>query len=79
MYTVVGNLWNNIEFLIISNNTKYYVLNNDCYNGEHYTNCWEVADKKGFEVIENAPEKSFAPIYKKIDDDNFEIIGYEEK
>ena len=27
MYKIVGNLWNNIEFLVISNGQKYYVLN----------------------------------------------------
>lgn len=72
MYKIVGNLWNNIEFLVISNGQKYYVLNENCWNGEYYSNCWQVKDKKGFNVVENTTEENFKPIYE-----NEEIIGYE--
>lgn len=71
-YEIVGALWNNIEFQIISNRIDYYVLNNDKWNGEYYSNCWKVKDRNGFEIIENVEEKNFIPIYK-----NEEIIGYE--
>lgn len=71
MYKIVGNLWNNIEFLVISNGQKYYVLNENEWNGEYYTGCWEVKDRKGFDIVENAIDEDFIPIYK----DN-EIIGY---
>lgn len=74
MYKIVGNLWNNIEFLVISNGEKYYVLNENCWNSEYYTNCWQVKDRKGFDIVENATEEDFIPIYE----DN-EIIGYEIK
>ena len=74
MYKIVGNLWNNIEFLVISNGEKYYVLNENCWNGEYYTNCWEFKDKKGFDIVENATEENLEPIYE-----NDEIIGYEIK
>ena len=71
MYKIVGNLWNNIEYLVISNGQKYYVLNEDKFNGEYYTDCWQVKDRKGFDIVENATEENFEPIYE-----NEEIIGY---
>ena len=73
-YEIVGALWNNIEYLVISNGQKYYVLNENEWNGEYYTNCWEVKDRKGFDIVENATDEDFIPIYE----DN-EIIGYEIK
>lgn len=71
MYKIVGNLWNDIRFLVISNGQKYYVLNYDKWNGEYYTNCWQVKDKKGLDIVENSTEENFEPIYE-----NDYIIGY---
>lgn len=71
MYKVVGNLWNNVEFEIISDGNRYFIL--DGWNGELYYKCTECLDSKGFDLINPKKEYTFRPMYNK----EYEIIGYE--
>lgn len=71
----VGNLWNNKNFTIISNGIKFYVLNENYWNGESYSDCWEVADNKGLEKI-GETTYTITPVYKEINEDEFEIVDY---
>lgn len=71
----VGNLWNNKNFIIISNGRKFYVLNKNCWNGESYSDCWEVTDNKGLEKV-GETTYTITPIYKEINEDEFEIVNY---
>ena len=74
-FTEVGNLWNNKAFSIISDGQRFYVLNDNSWNGESYNDCWEVADNQGLEKIGNITY-TITPVYKETNDDNFEIIDY---
>ena len=71
----VGNLWNNKNFTIISNGIKFYVLNENCWNGESYSDCWEVADSKGLEKV-GETVCTITPVYKEINEDEFKIVDY---
>lgn len=71
----VGNLWNNKNFTIISNGVKFYVLNENCWNGESYSDCWEVADGKGLTKV-GETTYTITPVYKEINEDEFEIVDY---
>lgn len=71
----VGRLWNDNNFIIISNSKKFYVLNANCWNGESYSNCWEVADSKGLEKV-GETIYTITPVYKEINEDEFEIVDY---
>lgn len=91
MYKVVGNLWNNLEFEIISNGKRFFIL--DGWNGEVYCKCTECLDSKGFDLKNPEEEYVFKPVYKfEIENINLdeieenseqwckatEIIGFEE-
>lgn len=71
------NTWfANKEIEIVEINGKWYALNG--WNGEVYTDCWETEEPTpgtACNVIDNNIE--IRPIYKEIEEDNFEITGYE--
>lgn len=71
----VGNLWNNKNFIIISNSVKFYVLNANCWNGESYSDCWEVADNKGLERV-GETTYIITPVYQELNEDEFEVVDY---
>lgn len=76
MYKTVNCLKNYPHYEIISNGDKTYVLNESQWNGEYYSDCWQVEDENGIGNLGN--EKNFKPIYKEIGEDEFQLIGYEE-
>lgn len=68
--------WNdkNIEVVEIENN--YIAL--DGWNGEKWTDCFEVADRHGdafYEMVRDGLEVQ--PVYTENSDGDFEISGYE--
>lgn len=68
--------WNgNLE--VVEIDSKFYVL--DGWNGELYTDCMEVDDRilNTFYTCISNSECKIRPINKQIDEDNFDIIGYE--
>lgn len=71
----VGYLWNNKSFEIVKIGEKLYVLNLDKWNGESYFECWEVADKYGFDQV-GKETYTITPVYNKINEDDFELIDY---
>lgn len=73
MFKEVGNLWNDVEKIIISDGSKFYVLNS--WNGEVYGDCWEVKDSKGLDRV-NDKSYTIKPIYKEVEEDEFEIVDY---
>lgn len=62
-----------MEYEIVEINGKRYALYG--WNGERYLHCWEV-DEIGF-YVEDGKEYEIMPIYEEIDEDEFEITGYE--
>lgn len=75
IYVSVGRKYDNNEIEIISNGDKFYALYG--WNGEKFYDCFEVEDKYGI-ATDNDEKFCFKPIYKEIDEDQYEIIGYEE-
>lgn len=74
MYEEVGNLWNDLNKIIISDGNKFYVLNN--WNGEKWFECWEVKDNKGFYPVDER-KYTIRPVFEEIEEDEFEIVDYE--
>lgn len=92
MYKIVGNLWNNLEFEIISDGKRFFIL--DGWNGEVYCKCTECLDSKGLDLKNPEKEYTFKPVYKyEVENINLnnleensdeyskatEIIGFEER
>lgn len=74
MYSLVGKLWNNEEIDIISNNKNYYALNG--WNGEIWTDCWCVLDKKGLKKANDNTIYEIQPILEEVED-GFIIVDYD--
>ena len=72
-FEVVGKWWNdkNIELVKIDN--EVYALNN--WNGESYLNCWKCSGKYFTEASKE--EYIIIPKYEEIEEENFQLIGYE--
>lgn len=71
-YEEYGTWWNSREIELIKKDGKIYALNG--WNGEEYTDCWEVGGKYETEIIK---EGIYArPIYEEIDKDEYETIDY---
>ena len=71
------NTWfENKEIEVVKINGKWYALNG--WNGEVYTDCWETEEPTygtSHDVLED--NIAIRPIYKEIEEDNFELVGYE--
>lgn len=68
--------WNgNLE--VVEIDSKFYVLGG--WNGELYMDCMEVDDRilNTFYICISNSECEIRPINKQIDEDDFDIIGYE--
>lgn len=65
-----------ISTSIISNGEKYYVIDDNKWDGEKYFNCFEI-DKNLIDVINKNIEYIITPIYQKNGEDDFVIIDYE--
>lgn len=64
------------EIEVVEINGKWYALNE--WNGEIYTDCWETEEPTygtSCDVLED--NIAIRPIYKEIEEDNFELVGYE--
>ena len=70
----VGKYWNNSDIKIISNKTDYFTLNN--WNGEAWTDCWRVLDKKGLEKANDNTIYEITPILEEVED-GFIIVDYD--
>lgn len=75
MFYKAGNYYNDKDLEVISDGKRYFVL--DGWNGLQYCDCWEVADEEGFDPI-GTEKYSFGPVYLKKDENEYELIGYEE-
>ena len=62
-----------IEIVELANGRRYAFGG---WNGEKYYDAYEV-DKCGIAVNPQAPALTISPVYKKIDEDEFEIVDYE--
>lgn len=70
----VGKYWNDGDIKIISNKTDYFALNN--WNGEAWTDCWRVLDKKGLEKANDNTIYEITPILEEVED-GFIIVDYD--
>lgn len=73
---VLGTLWNDKEIEIVEIEGRPIALYG--WNGETYLNCWEVKEMingTGFDIKEDGLR--VRPLYKQIDEDDFEVVGYE--
>ena len=59
---------------IIKINNRNIVINFNNWNGEKYFNCFEVAENLIDIIKKNIEVK---PIYKQVNDEDFELVGYE--
>lgn len=69
--------WNDNEIEVVEIEGRMIALNG--WNGESYTECFEVeevVDNKAYGVKEDITT-SITPIYKEVDEDDYEIVGYE--
>lgn len=76
MFRQVGNLWNTRDIEIISDDERYFAL--DGWNGSRYWECWEVADKNGFDSINPKELYNFGIVNVEIGEDEYDVVGYEE-
>ena len=71
------NTWfENKEIEVVEITGKWYALNG--WNGEIYTDCWETEEPTygiSCDVLED--NITIKPVYKEIEEDNFEITRYE--
>jgi len=72
-YKSVGRWWNDSSIELVEIDGEVYALGG--WNGERYGNCWKCTGKYNMEASEE--EYEIMPIYEKIDEDEYEIIGYE--
>ena len=59
---------------MIKINKKNIVINFNNWDGEKYFNCFEVAENLIDIIKKNIEVK---PIYKQVNDEDFELVGYE--
>lgn len=76
MFFEVGYLHNDNNIIIISDGKRYFAL--DGWNGLQYCDCWEVSDEDGFDPIDGDKKYYFGPIYLEKEEDEYELVGYEE-
>lgn len=76
MFFLVGYLHNDNNIEIISDGKRYFALYG--WNGLQYCDCWEVSDEDGFDPIDGDTKYYFGPIYLEKEEDEYELIGYEE-
>lgn len=74
IYTEVGKDLRNELIHIISNNKRYFTL--EGFRDGVYADCFEVASKFGGE-LDNAKTAIFKPLYKKDEEGDSILIGYE--
>lgn len=71
----LGHWWNDKEIEIVEIDGRPIALSG--WNGENYSECWEVKEMigdEGFDIKEDGLRVE--PIYKQINEDEFETIDY---
>ncbi len=69
----IKRLWNNNNIDVVEIEGRWFALYG--WNGYEYTDCWET-DENTSPLVDNKIY-SIKPIYKELEDDEFEVIGYE--
>ena len=72
MFKIVGKWWNDKNIELVDIDGVVYALNN--WNGETYNNCWICTGANLMDASDD--EYIIKPIYKEVDEDEFEIIDY---
>ena len=72
MFKIVGEWWNDKNIELVNIDGVVYALNN--WNGETYNNCWICTGDNLMDASDD--EYIIKPIYKEVDEDEFEIIDY---
>jgi hypothetical protein len=70
----VGTWWNDKSIELIEIDGSVYALNG--WNGEEYTACFKVGGQFNMDIL-SKEIYNIRPKYKKIAEDEYEIIGYE--
>ena len=73
-FEYLGLWWSDKETELVKIDGKIYALYG--WNGEHYNSCWEVAENL-IDVIDEKQEYTIAPIHEEVEEDEFEIVGYD--
>ena len=72
----LGTWWNDKEIEIVEIEGRPIALSG--WNGEMYTDCWEVVEMKGNEGFDiKVDNLEIKPVYEEVDEDDWEIVGYE--
>lgn len=76
---VVGFWWNKSDLRIVKIKERFYVLNK--WNGESYSDCWEVNPQDEFTEVIGNETYSINPVYdfKENEDEEYPVIGWEVK
>ena len=70
----LGYWWNDKEIEIVEIEGRPIALSG--WNGEKYTDCWEVAEMRGntgFDIKVDGLEVE--PIYQQVDEEEYELVG----
>ena len=67
-----------ISTSIITNGTRYFVIDDLKWNGEYYYDCFEIAENL-IDIINKDTLYKITPIFLEVedDDDDFELINFE--
>lgn len=68
-----GYWWNDKSIELVEIDREVYALNG--WNGEEYGNCWKCTGE--FLTEASKEEYTLKPVYKEVDEDEWEIVNYE--
>ena len=69
----VGTWWNDSSVDLVEIDGTVYALNG--WNGEEFTDCWKCSGEYNMEASKEYC--TIKPQYREIEEDEFEIVGYE--
>lgn len=69
----VGTWWNNRDIDLVEIEGAVYALHG--WNGETYLHSWKCSGE--FNTDASEEEYAITPIFKQIEEDEFEVVGYE--
>lgn len=69
-----GCLWNDKSIDTMKLDGHWYALYG--YNGEDYSQCWEIADPDGLEQVNPDKEYTLTPFHTEVEEDEWETVGY---
>ncbi len=75
--TLLGRWWNDNEIEVVEIGGKAVALYG--WNGEEYLHCFEVTNRINgiYHDSVDSKEYSVRPVYTKLDEDEYELTGYE--